>query len=125
MNTLIYSNITSMPRKKNRSKARVDEVKRILCDEIKMRNAEIEEKNQKIANLKIELEQYKRRWEGLNNFIRTSSDYKMRPQVDWLKEEYWKIAANNRALGTVIDGCYHCDNMRKSMRIPRLEFPID
>lgn len=113
-----------MPRKKSRSKAKGDEVKRILCEEIKKRNVEIEDKNKKIAELKNELEVYRRRWEGLNSFIRTSSDYKMRPQVNWLKEEYAKISANNRAMGRVVDGCNYCSNVRRAMRIPRLEYPI-
>lgn len=114
-----------MPRKKNRVKAISNETKRILTEEIKKRNIEIEEKNMKIAKLKKDVEQFKRRWEGLNHFIRESSDYKMGQRVKWLKEEYGKVAANNRTIGNVVDGCVRCSYKLNAMNIQRLEFPLE
>lgn len=114
-----------MPRKKNRPKKITDEAKRIIIEEIKKRNVEIEEKNQKIGELKKEVETYKRRWYGLNHFVRESSDYKLAPEVKWLKEEYAMIAANNRAIGKVVESCGRCSHMLNALKIPRLEFPLE
>lgn len=114
-----------MPRKKNRAKVISDETKRILIEEIKKRNVEIEEKNIRIAQLKKEVTQFQRRWEGLNHFIRVSSDYKMGQQVKWLTKEYARVAANNRTVGKVVDGCAHCSHMLNSMNIQRLDFSLE
>lgn len=114
-----------MPRKKNRSKAKGDEAKRILAEEVKIRNQEIEEKNQEIAQLKRKAADYKRRLINLNKMVTSSSDYKMKPLVKEAEKKYRDIAANNRAIRSVTDECPRCRLALERRGIPRMEFPIN
>lgn len=106
-----------MSRKKNRAKAISDETKRILTEEIKKRNVEIQEKNLKIAQMKRDVEK--------NHFVRESSDYKMGQRVKCLTEEYREVAMNNRTIGKVVDGCFRCSHILNAMNIQRLDFSLE